>query len=65
MTILPLIRILLRYGSGALVSAGLLTPRLGGQLAASDEAAMIAAGLLGVLATELGYLRARRTGGAT
>ncbi|WP_108257901.1 hypothetical protein [Mangrovicoccus ximenensis] len=65
MNMLPIARILLRYASGALVSAGAVSPQLGTGIAASENAAMIAAGLMGFAVTELGYLLAKRRGGAT
>ncbi len=65
MTMLPIARILLRYASGALVSAGAISPQLGQGLAANENVAMIAAGLLGFAVSEFGYMMAKRRGGAT
>ncbi|WP_138471420.1 hypothetical protein [Poseidonocella sp. HB161398] len=65
MYMLPIARILLRYLSGAAVSLGLLSPQLGTGILASEESAMIVAGLLGIGVTEAGYYIAKRRGGAT
>lgn len=59
----PIVRIVLRYLSGAAVSWGLLAP---GEAAAFTAPHVVAAvaGAVG-LAVELAYARAKRSGGAT
>lgn len=68
-TIAPVIvRILLRYFSGALVAWGVVTPEIGATLLADADLQaillVVVGGAIG-FATEYAYSRARSTGGPT
>ena len=60
----PLTRILLRYGAGALVAWGVLSPDLGGALAV-DPDVLALAGIAVGFAVEGYYWLAKRQGWAT
>ncbi len=59
----PIIRIILRYGAGALVAKGYLTPDAGATLA-TDPDILIAAGALIGVGAEIWYFIANRFGWA-
>lgn len=64
----PLVRIGLRYLSGALVTWGLVTPETGASIIADTElqaALLIVVGAAIAAVTEWAYARARKTGGPT
>lgn len=64
----PIARIILRYGSGVLVTVGVLNPDLGGQIAADQDILQIlqiGIGSAAGVATEVWYHFARKWGRAT
>lgn len=64
----PLARIIVRYGAGALVAAGLLTPTFGEQLAADADVismAQVGLGFSAMIAVEGYYFLAKRFGWST
>ena len=57
----PIIRIILRYGAGALVAKGYLTPTDASALATDPDILLAAGAILGVV-TEVWYALAKRFG---
>lgn len=60
----PIARIILRYGTGAIVALGLATPENADLLAMDPDVVAILAALIGA-ATEATYVYARKHGWAT
>jgi len=61
---MPVSRIILRYGSGALVSIGLLQPDVAAAVGADPDLPVVV-GMMIAVGTEVGYTIAKRRGGAT
>jgi len=59
-----ILRIVMRYLSGALVSYGVIPHDVGADLAMDPDVALVLGGVIGV-ATEAGYAFAKRRGWAT
>lgn len=59
-----IVRILLRYLSGALVSYGFIPHEVGADLAMDPDVALVLGGIIGAI-TEAGYAFAKKRGWAT
>lgn len=64
----PIVRIILRYGAGALVAIGLVSPDTGPEVVADADLTTVLTVVVGVvlsLIAERWYASAKRTGGPT